>query len=57
MIGSVLNKPVEQRLSGSLALAAASVMQGAFIVRVHDVAETVDVVKMLNAVRQEQIID
>lgn len=53
MIDGVLNKPVDERLYGSLALAAASVMKGAWIVRVHDVAETADVVRMLNAVKQE----
>lgn len=54
MIGQVLGKPVDQRLYGSLALAAAAVMKGAWIVRVHDVAETVDVVNMLNSVRHER---
>lgn len=57
MIGTVLDKPVEQRLSGTLALTAAAVMAGAFIVRVHDVAENVDVVRMLNAVRHEKVLD
>ncbi|WP_243645846.1 dihydropteroate synthase [Reinekea marinisedimentorum] len=55
MIGEVLNKAVNDRLNGSLALAAAAVMNGAWIVRVHDVAETVDVVRMLNAVKQENL--
>jgi len=55
MIGAVLNKPVDQRLAASLALASAAVMNGAWIVRAHDVAETVDVVRMLNAVRLERL--
>jgi dihydropteroate synthase len=55
MIGEVLNKEVDDRLYGSLALAAAAVMNGAWIVRVHDVAETVDVVRMLNAIKQESL--
>lgn len=55
MIGSVLNRPVGQRLSGSLATVAIAVMQGAQILRVHDVAETVDVVRMTEAVRNESI--
>ena len=50
MIGQVLNKPVTDRLSGSLALAALAVTKGARILRVHDVAETVDVVRMIAAV-------
>jgi dihydropteroate synthase len=55
MIGEVLNKPVEQRLFGSVALASAAVMKNAFIVRVHDVDATVDAVRMLNAVRRETL--
>ncbi|MGI0118351.1 dihydropteroate synthase [Zooshikella sp. RANM57] len=51
MIGDVLGKPVSERLFGSLALAAWSVLHGAHIVRVHDVAETVDVIRMLNAIQ------
>jgi len=50
MIGRVLDKPVGERLYGSLALAALAVAKGAQIVRVHDVAETVDVVRMIAAV-------
>jgi dihydropteroate synthase len=51
MIGAVLGRPVDERLYGSLALAALAVSKGAQIVRVHDVAETVDVVRMIAAVQ------
>lgn len=57
MIGAVTGRPVEGRLAGGLALAALALAKGAQILRVHDVAETVDVVKMITAVegfRQEQ---
>ncbi|WP_144962349.1 dihydropteroate synthase [Pseudomonas oryzihabitans] len=57
MIGAVTGRPVEGRLAGGLALAALALVKGAQILRVHDVAETVDVVKMITAVegfRQEQ---
>ena len=50
MIGQALNRPVGERLYGSLALAALAVTKGARILRVHDVAETVDVVRMIAAV-------
>nr|WP_236559840.1 dihydropteroate synthase [Colwellia sp. 20A7] len=50
MLGNLLNRDVEQRLAGSLATAILAVQQGANIVRVHDVAETVDAMKILNAV-------
>lgn len=52
MIGDVLGKPVDQRLYGSLAVAVAAAMKGAAIVRVHDVAETVDAITLINAMRQ-----
>ncbi|MCU1726283.1 dihydropteroate synthase [Pseudomonas sp. 7P_10.2_Bac1] len=50
MIGQTLNRPVTERLSGGLALAALAMTKGARILRVHDVAETVDVVRMIAAV-------
>ncbi|MEX6504242.1 dihydropteroate synthase [Pseudomonas zhanjiangensis] len=50
MIGGVLGHEVGGRLYGSLALAALAVTKGAQILRVHDVAETVDVVRMIAAV-------
>ncbi|PBP75748.1 dihydropteroate synthase [Pseudomonas syringae] len=50
MIGAVLGRPVDQRLSGGLALAVLAMAKGAGILRVHDVAETADVVRMIAAV-------
>ncbi|WP_296131957.1 dihydropteroate synthase [Pseudomonas sp. Ga0074129] len=50
MIGQALGREVGGRLSGSLALAALGISKGARILRVHDVAETVDVVRMIAAV-------
>jgi len=49
MIGALTGRPVEQRLAGSLGGALAAVAQGARIVRVHDVAETVDAIRVWNA--------
>jgi dihydropteroate synthase len=49
MIGAVTGKPVDQRVAGSLAGALAAVAHGAKIVRVHDVAETVDAIKVWQA--------
>tara|TARA_R110002167_G_scaffold15727_11_gene62476 strand:- start:7300 stop:8193 length:894 start_codon:yes stop_codon:yes gene_type:complete len=51
MIGAVLNRPVDERLYGSLAAAVLALTQGAWIVRVHDVAATQDVVAIYQAVR------
>jgi len=50
MIGKLLNKPVTERLYGSLALAVLAVSKGASIIRTHDVAATVDALKMTHAV-------
>lgn len=49
MIGAVTGKPVEQRMAGSVGGALAAVAHGAKIVRVHDVAETVDALKVWQA--------
>jgi dihydropteroate synthase len=49
MLGELTGKPIERRLAGSLAAALAAVAQGAKIVRVHDVAETVDALKVWQA--------
>ena len=52
MLGQLLNRDVDQRLAGSLATAMVAVQQGASIIRVHDVAETVDTIKILKTVAQ-----
>ncbi|MEJ2422910.1 MAG: dihydropteroate synthase [Candidatus Thiodiazotropha sp.] len=52
MIGALLgDRPVNGRLNGSLAAAVIAAMKGAAVVRVHDVAETVDALKIVAAVR------
>jgi dihydropteroate synthase len=45
-LGVITGREVEDRMAGSLAAAAAAVLQGANIVRAHDVAETVDAVNV-----------
>ncbi|MGJ7474972.1 dihydropteroate synthase [Pseudomonas fulva] len=54
MIGLTLERPVGERLYGSLALAALAMTKGASILRVHDVAQTVDVVRMIAAVQHAE---
>ena len=51
-VGRLTGRPVEQRLAGSLAAALLAVQRGARVLRVHDVAETVDVLKVWQAVDQ-----
>jgi dihydropteroate synthase len=53
MLAGLTGRPVEARLAGSLALALAACEGGARIIRVHDVAETVDALKVWRAFRDE----
>jgi dihydropteroate synthase len=50
MIGLLTDRPVDQRLSGSIALAIIAAGRGAHIFRVHDVKQTVDALKINSAV-------
>ncbi len=50
-IGDTLNKPVTDRLYGSIAATAIAVRNGAHIIRTHDVASTVDAVRVAEASR------
>jgi dihydropteroate synthase len=52
-VGTLTARSEGERLAGSLALAALAVFNGARIVRAHDVAPTVDAVKVASAVRGE----
>ncbi len=49
-LGLLTGRPVEARVAASVTAALASVARGASIVRVHDVAPTVDALKVWNAV-------
>ena len=49
MIGAVLDKTVEQRVMGSAAGALIAAMNGATILRVHDVEQTADALKIWQA--------
>lgn len=51
MIGNLLARDASQRLAGSLACATIAAMQGAHIIRVHDVKETVDALKIVSATK------
>jgi dihydropteroate synthase len=54
-IGKVLDLPVERRLLGTAAAVAACVLGGAHVVRVHDVAEMVEVVRLCDAIRGDAV--
>lgn len=49
LIGALTGRLVERRLAGSLAAALVAINHGAKIIRVHDVAETVDAMKVWRA--------
>jgi len=50
-IGETLDRPVDQRLIGSLAAVAVTAFEGARIFRVHEVAETREVVDMVASIK------
>ena len=52
MLGDITGKPVEQRQAASVAAALMAALRGAHIIRVHDVAETVDALAVLHAIEQ-----
>ena len=54
MIGQLLDRPVNERLAGSVALATIAAQLGAHIIRVHDVAETADAVAIVNKLKALQ---
>ncbi len=53
MLGTLTGRPVEQRQAASVAAAVLAAERGAAIIRVHDVAETVDALAVTRAVMEE----
>jgi dihydropteroate synthase len=51
MIGAVIGRPAPERVAGSIAAAVCAAERGAAILRVHDVAQTVDSIKVWAALR------
>jgi dihydropteroate synthase len=54
MIGAITGKPIEHRMAGSIAAHLVAAENGARILRAHDVAETVDAIKVWHAVRNSK---
>jgi dihydropteroate synthase len=52
MFGALLGRAVDERVAGGVAMTTAAVLNGASIVRTHDVAPTVDAVKVAVALKQ-----
>jgi dihydropteroate synthase len=53
LVGALTGRPLTERLAGSIALATIAVLRGARIVRAHDVAATVDALKVAEAFRED----
>lgn len=51
MIGQLMDIPPDERVAGSMACAVIAAMKGAQIIRVHDVKETVQAMKVVEATR------
>jgi dihydropteroate synthase len=54
MIGTIIDKPVDQRLYGSISCAVIAAMLGANIIRVHDVPQTIDALAIVNALNETE---
>ncbi|PHM66865.1 hypothetical protein Xsto_00886 [Xenorhabdus stockiae] len=54
MIGQLLHVPPQERVTGSVACAVIAAMQGAQIIRVHDVKETVQAMQIVQATLSEK---
>jgi dihydropteroate synthase len=56
LIGALSNEaPADQRLGGSVALAVKAAEQGAQIIRVHDVPETVQALRVWRGLRDQAL--
>ena len=53
MLGTLTGRPIKERVAASVAAATIALQQGANILRVHDVAETVDAVTLWTAINKE----
>lgn len=51
ILGSITGRPVSERAAGSVAAALDACLRGARVVRVHDVAETADAIRVWSALR------
>jgi dihydropteroate synthase len=55
VIGNIVDRPVNQRMIGSVAVATLAAWQGVSIIRVHDVRETVEALAVCSALQMERI--
>ena len=55
VIGKILDVPVDERVYGSIAAATLAAWQGARLIRVHDVRETRDALRIVSAVNEVEV--
>jgi dihydropteroate synthase len=51
-IGEILDRPVEKRLIGTITANTLAIINGANIIRVHDVGDAVEMVKIIESIRR-----
>ena len=54
MLGTITGRPVQERMPASIAAALLAAQRGAAVLRVHDVAETTDAIKIWQALGEQQ---
>ena len=54
MVGEITGRPLEERAAGSVAAALLAVQNGARLLRVHDVKETVDAIRVWRAIENSE---
>jgi len=54
-IGEILGKKVNERMTGTMATVAIAAMHGAHVVRVHNVKEAVETVRMVDAIKRGSV--
>ena len=52
LFGQLLDRPADQRVAGSVAMAAMATLSGVSIIRAHDIEQTVDAVRTAQAVKR-----
>lgn len=57
LIGKLLDIPVEERLTGTIATNAVSLLKGVNVIRVHDVKEAIQVKKIIEAIENPESIN
>ncbi len=55
VIGLTLNKPVDKRIYGTIATTVVGIIKGASFIRVHEINENYDAIKMTKSILKESL--